>query len=106
MKLVKEHINFERGLDPKDAMGIGNRDWENLGEGSVLKLLNSLHNLHYLAGMIIAVKSFIHDYRPNGTIRFRYVIYKNANDFENDFSLIQSNWEMGKEFFEENFTVI
>ena len=24
MKLVKEHINFERGLDPKEAMGIGN----------------------------------------------------------------------------------
>ena len=23
MKLVKEHINFERGLDPKDAMGTG-----------------------------------------------------------------------------------
>ena len=23
MKLVKEHINFERGLDPKDAMNIG-----------------------------------------------------------------------------------
>ena len=23
MKLVREHINFERGLDPKDAMSIG-----------------------------------------------------------------------------------
>jgi len=23
VKLVKEHINFERGLDPKDAMGTG-----------------------------------------------------------------------------------
>ena len=23
MKLVKEHINFERGLDPKEAMGTG-----------------------------------------------------------------------------------
>jgi hypothetical protein len=24
-ELIKEHINFERGLDPKDAMRIGNR---------------------------------------------------------------------------------
>jgi hypothetical protein len=24
MKLVKEHINFERGLDPRDAMNTGN----------------------------------------------------------------------------------
>jgi hypothetical protein len=25
MKLVREHINFQRGLDPKSAMGIGSR---------------------------------------------------------------------------------
>ena len=25
MKLVREHINFQRGLDPKAAMGIGTR---------------------------------------------------------------------------------
>ena len=25
MNIVREHINFERGLEPKDAMHIGNR---------------------------------------------------------------------------------
>jgi len=28
MKLVKEYINFERGLDPKIAMGTGLSEWE------------------------------------------------------------------------------
>ena len=26
MKLVKEHINFERGLDPREAMGVGDEE--------------------------------------------------------------------------------
>ena len=30
MKLVKEHINFERGLDPKEAMSIGDVTKRNL----------------------------------------------------------------------------
>jgi hypothetical protein len=104
--IVREHINFKRGIDPRVAMGTGNRNWEKLDVGSVLKLLNSLYNLHYHEGTFFVIKSFIHDYRPNGTIRFRYAAYKNEHDLENDFSLIQSNWEMGKQFFEENFEVI
>ena len=36
MKLVKEHINFERGIDPKKAMGIGIITWDKLEEGDIL----------------------------------------------------------------------
>ena len=32
MKLVREHINFQRGLDPKDAMHIGKQDKQQLIE--------------------------------------------------------------------------
>ena len=38
MKLVKEHINFERGLDPKKSMGTGKYAEQNLVE----KLLKQL----------------------------------------------------------------
>ncbi len=34
---LKESIDFERGLDPKQAMGIGISTWENLKPGDVLK---------------------------------------------------------------------
>ena len=37
MKLVKEHINFERGLDPKDAMQTG--DWK---QRSITKAVKEL----------------------------------------------------------------
>ena len=32
MNLVREHINFERGLDPKEAMGIGENMIKNMWE--------------------------------------------------------------------------
>ena len=31
MNLVREHINFQRGLDPKVAMDIGNMYWGEMG---------------------------------------------------------------------------
>jgi hypothetical protein len=50
MKLVKEHINFERGLDPREAMNIGkhsidkdiimNTHWE-----IPLNIINDMFNI-------------------------------------------------------------
>lgn len=40
MQLVKEHINFERGLDPRDAMDIGDKNYREMLK--MKKLLNVL----------------------------------------------------------------
>ncbi|MFA5153526.1 MAG: hypothetical protein WC554_13260 [Clostridia bacterium] len=45
MKLVKEYINFERGLDPKDAMniGLGPKQYIDVFE----KTINLIPNIKY-----------------------------------------------------------
>jgi hypothetical protein len=37
MKLVKEHIEFQRGLDPRAAMRIGILTWDKLESGDILQ---------------------------------------------------------------------
>jgi hypothetical protein len=42
MNIVREHIEFERGMDPKRAMGIGISTWENVKPGDVLQAKNEV----------------------------------------------------------------
>lgn len=45
MKLVKEHINFQRGLDPKKAMRIGILTWDKLEPGDILQNIKPVYFL-------------------------------------------------------------
>lgn len=47
--IVKENINFERGLDPFKSMDIGITRWQNIGDGAVLEVIK---NFYYIDGKI------------------------------------------------------
>ena len=34
---LTESVNFKRGIEPKEAMGIGKKQWENLSDGDILR---------------------------------------------------------------------
>jgi len=105
LEQMNETINFEKGLDPKRAMGIGNT-WETLHAGNALQLLNTLPNLGYTPGMIFTIDKLFLDERPYGSINFCKTIYKNKEDFIKNKYMNKSTWEISKKFFQENFKVI
>ena len=62
-KLVSESINFERGLDPKDAMGIGDKEFQrNKKIKAKVKKLGK--NGKILREMIIKLRSIFKEYLP------------------------------------------
>lgn len=89
MKLVKENINFERGLDPKEALGIGSKkaiiDWLNSFPYFV-----SRHNYTINNDLSIDVKSEFPielqgciDLFPNGEFP-HYINFNHTGDFDVD----------------------
>ena len=83
MNLVKEHINFERGLDPKDAMQLGN-----FHERQIQKTLQDLAEEY--VGTVSKIKTY-----KNGNIvgtlfinNFRFIMKyqaKENRDFDENF---------------------
>ena len=117
MKLVKEHINFKRGLDPKEAMNIGMSPqvaWKQFKVGDVFQLQESIPGLNYKKGLYVFITKF------NG----KGVIFKNNNKkveskifYHKDFTSLKTlkefrgnigrkQWEISYEFFEEYFKKI
>lgn len=67
MELVREHINFKRGLDPKKAMGIGENPekwFNNLKVGDIFQLKKDIPNFNYEKGLYILVTKIEKDERP------------------------------------------
>ena len=107
MKLVKEHIDFKRGLDPKKAMDIGLNPWKNIKDGSVIILLNDCPKIGHYAGMILRITFFIEDGRPRDKIRIKYEGFYNINNFNYNNKIdFRSDWTLSKNFFENNFGII
>ena len=73
MKLIKEHINFQRGIDPKIAMGIG-RSFENLKIGDILQVLKDMPNVNKKTGDYILIRELK---RNKHFIKIRYSQSKN-----------------------------
>jgi hypothetical protein len=74
MKLIKESLNeFERGLEPKVALGIGRYAWKTLRPYTILKSLKTVHinmngffrnspsYLHIWPGMYVLLSDIAHE---------------------------------------------
>jgi hypothetical protein len=94
MKLVKEYINFERGLNPKDAMGIGIPKFKNIQKGDVFKLKKDIKSFGYDKGDIIYVK---HILSYNGNPDLEVTIFTPKYEIK----YIVPQWEWPEDFFNE-----
>ena len=92
MNIVKEHINFERGLDPKDAMNIGqNAVWKNLKAGDILRIKKTLAGLGEdgIKGVMNKITSIEGYYNENNKVYKKMIM----NDHD--------RWDISEEFFKE-----
>ena len=93
MKIVKEHINFERGIDPKSSMKIGMPSWNNLHEGDLLKVIKNIpldtnNEISYGAfpvsdlpiGVILQMEEFDNASSKEWIIWFKY--FEDLEDFK------------------------
>lgn len=101
--IVRESISFERGKDPKKAMGIGNA-FENLDYGSIIQLIkdDGMEIDQVKAGDLLKIiDTYIDD---DGSRSIDYVLINDRGE-ELDGGYERS-WFMSKDFFYEYFDVI
>ena len=102
---IQENINFERGQDPKTALGIG-LSYDNLRPGNILSVKKDIDNRRQVGYKIKVkevtdVEKMIGSQRPGKEIDY-VVVDKNGEQISN----IQRTWTMGKEWFDEHFDII
>ena len=64
MKLVREHINFERGIDPKKAMGIGIITWDKLEEGNIITNTKEIYRYFEKKSLSFSQPQWMHSDKP------------------------------------------
>jgi hypothetical protein len=91
-KVVKESLDFERGIDPKASMKIGMPTWETLQEGDIIyvpkrvgiKNDNVISELHAVAdlpaGNILVVRELDNASTKEWTLR--YIYFSNMRDYK------------------------
>jgi hypothetical protein len=89
LKLVKEHINFQRGLNPKDAMGIGD-----IKEREIQRVRKIMR--HYMNAAMKEHSTIYPGAKPNEKLKFK--IYNDINTY--DLKFISYSFKIQREKFE------
>lgn len=106
MKIVKENINFERGIDPKYSMNIGfNNFFNNLKPGDVLEIQKDLPKIGRYKGEILELTKVLDTIDNKKRVRYNLFVDK-KNYFLDKFKCTSTIWQFGFDFFKENFKVI
>jgi hypothetical protein len=99
MSIVREDINFERGLKPLVSMDIGTKyQYENLKEGDILKITRN-NKLKYYGGLYLKIGEIQNNKIGNEPVKdVIFIVYKNKEDLLKD----NSNDQFG-ELFDYNY---
>lgn len=92
---LQESVRFERGQDPKRAMGIGISLFTDISRGSILRVDKDIPNLEKYKGDLLFV------YSVYGSDNSKTIMYTYENDPGGT-----HKWSMSKDFFEKHLTII
>ena len=105
MQLVKEHIDFKRGLDPREAMGIGDNPkywWNNLKIGDIFQLTKNIPDLRYNKGLYVRITE-VKEIQANGDKDIRRVQSYSLSTLS---EMQERLWTWNYDFFKEYFIKI
>ena len=97
--IVRESISFERGKDPKEALGIGTKkyQYENMKTGDVFMIIRNLPAIHRYKGEYIKIHNI--ENRANNNIKMSYENYSSKKKYTG----IGREWYIDYDFFAKTF---
>ena len=99
MKLVRESISFERGLDPKEVLGIGSKKYQykNMKPGDIFMIIQNMPGINRYKGQYIKILNFINE--MNNRLKMHYEIYSK----EKKYIGLGKDWHIDFVFFAKTF---